>query len=227
MKKIISCKVFEPYIKRIQAETGTVFDVQWIDIKQHDNPKQLSAMIQSEVDNIVSADEILILYGLCGNALIEIVSRSIPLTILKVHDCCTVLMGSKERYSTFFADRLSQVWSCESYSLDKNENYLKLTNDYLRYVKDYGEDNADYILEMLTPKKTEKSVYITFDSKADQLNICKLDSKGTEVINGDLKMLRNILNDEDKKDTLRLYPNEKLEALYDLSEVITKVTLIK
>jgi len=218
-RKIISCAIFKPYIEVIEKTYDVFFDVQYLDIKQHDDPKKLNQLLQNEINQIKNVDEILLLYGLCGNSILNLKTMNIPVRILKVHDCAMVLAGSKSRYKQLFSQNLSQAYACASYnSLDSYNNY-KTSLEYLRLVNKYGQENADYVLQVLYQPKSEHIFYFNFNLEEDKTEIEKYDRKKLKIIDGNLTMLENVLLMKDLKDTELLIINSSIEPIYDLEEV--------
>lgn len=214
MKKIISCEVYRPYIERLVQQYNMKLDIEYLEIKQHDNPEKLNKLLKKKIDENKSYNDIYLLYGVCGNAIIGLKSKTTRLHIIKVHDCMSVLLGGKEKYKKIFEQNPSQKWACESYgfSEDKEKNYKK-------YVELYGEENAKYLLEVLD-SHGDKLIYLDFGSKRDKDNIDAL-SKIREliVIEGKTDMLERILF-EKEKEILMLQPGEEVELIYDMDEVM-------
>jgi hypothetical protein len=218
-RKIISCAIFEPYVSLIANHHRTQFDVKYLEIKQHDNPERLNELLQHEIDMIVDGEEILLLYGLCGNSILNLKARHIPIRILKVHDCAMVLSGSRDRYKKLFAKNLSQAYACVSYDSMESYQNFKMSLEYLRLVNEYGKDNADYVLETLYRPKSDTIFYFDFHLPNDQVQKEKYDKSRLEVFEGSLKMLENILLDRDMSDTECLCQGEKIYPIYDLDQV--------
>ncbi len=218
-RKIISCAIFKPYIELIEVQNNLFFDVEYLDIKQHDKPKQLNALLQEKINEIKAVDEILLLYGLCGNAILNLVANDIPVRILKVHDCAMVLSGTRERYKKLFSNNLSQAYACASYNSLDSYHIYKASLKYLRLVEQYGQDNADYVLETMYLPKSDTIFYFNYDLKEDEKEIKKYDPSKLKVMNGQLTMLKDVLLNRDYKDTELLKTNEYIDPIYDLEDV--------
>ena len=82
---------------------------------------------------------------------VGVTSRRIPLIIPRSHDCITMLLGSRERYREIF-DRYSGgiYW----YSAGWIEQFKTAGRGYdeqakyMEYVEKYGEENAEYLIEV-------------------------------------------------------------------------------
>jgi hypothetical protein len=217
-KAIISCAVFEPYLKQLLRNRDDIASVVFLEVKQHNHSEQLALLLQQDIDRIRDVDEILVMYGLCGNAILPLKSNGIPIRLLKVHDCGMVLAGSRNRYKELFAHRLSQSYACAAYDvLESSENY-RMSLEYLRIKQEYGEDNAEYILETLHKPKNETTVYFDFGLTEDQAFLNKHVGRPLEVVSGGWGMMRDFIDGKDN-DAVVLKENEELFAIYDLDEV--------
>jgi hypothetical protein len=98
-------------------------------------------------------------YGLCGKATAGLTARDVPLVIPRAHDCITLFLGSRERYQDQFENFPGTYW----YALDYIErddgsggslalgagSETELNTVYDEYVRKYGQDNADYLMEVM------------------------------------------------------------------------------
>jgi hypothetical protein len=217
-KALISCAVFEPYLKFLLKGRTDIQSVVFLEVKQHNHPEQLGVLLQEEINKISDVDEILVMYGLCGNAILPLKSRGIPVRLLKMHDCGMAFSGSRQRYKQLFAHRLSQSYACAAYDvLDSAENY-RMSLEYLRIKQEYGEENAEYVLEMLHKPKNETTVYFDFGLGEDQDFLKKNTGRPLEVVSGGWQMMQDFIDGKDG-DAVVLRDNEDLFAIYDLDEV--------
>lgn len=219
-RKIICCSVFRPYIEKLKEKYQVALDIEYLEVKLHNEPQKLFHEIQSRIDQIRGVDEILVMYGLCGNATTDLRARNCPVTLLKVHDCFSILLGGKQRFIDLFSDRLSTGWNSASYRLDEF-GYNKTSQEYLNYVEDFGEENADYLMETLYSNHGQK-IYLDFSLDEDKENLKK--DHQFEVISGSYVQIEEIVfkNNRTNNHTLTLYPNEKIKLEYDLVEVFNK-----
>lgn len=217
-KAIISCAVFEPYLKILLNNRDDIQSVVYLEVKQHNHPEQLAILLQENINKVCDVDEILVMYGLCGNAILPLKSNGIPIRLLKVHDCGMVLAGNRQRYKELFGHRLSQSYACAAYDvLDSSENY-RMSLEYLRIKQEYGEDNAEYILETLHKPKNETTVFFDFELKEDHEFLRKNAGRPLEVVRGGWQMMQDFIDGKDA-DSVVLHENEELFAIYDLDDV--------
>ncbi len=180
MIKIIACEVFKPYIELL----GIHEDIEYLEIESHNDPHKLSKMIQKKIDESQNDSKILLIYGLCGNALLDIQARKTPVYIVKVHDCLSILLGSKERFMALFQDRFSAGWSYYlkslfnppkdiyvSFQMDKEKTYEKKYKEVIQgdlsFLKDILDMNSQELLEI---KKDDVIIY-------DEKEILKKETK--------------------------------------------------
>lgn len=164
---LIGCEVLFRECCLAAARSSAVIDLLMLPQGLHTVPDDLRARLQGEIDrleangpayvpyeklNVVTPpayDAILIGYALCSNGVVGITSRRTPLIIPRGHDCVTLLLGSKERYQAYFDTHRGIYW----YSSGWIERTLQPGRErydllYRHYVETYGEDNAEYLMEM-------------------------------------------------------------------------------
>ena len=218
-RKIIACDVFKPYLEYLNAST-THGDIDYLEIKQHNHPDQLAKKIQAKIDLIKDVDEILLLYGLCGNAILPLRARSIPIRVLRVHDCGAVLLGSNEAYRRRFEGNPLKRYHCLSYGDNQEEYFARTSPEYKRIADDYGEDNADYVFKMLYQKNTKPVTYIKLGLPGEDEQIAKQDKDYYSVIDGNLDMLIKMLNGDDEAVQVTLHPGEHFVGVYDYVTIL-------
>jgi hypothetical protein len=94
-------------------------------------------------------DHIVLVYGLCSRGIEGVHTCRCRMAIARAHDCITLLLGSKEHYAEYLRQFPGTYW----YSVGWNRCHVppgKERVETLRrqYVEQYGEDNADYLMEM-------------------------------------------------------------------------------
>ncbi|MCL2059390.1 MAG: DUF1638 domain-containing protein [Oscillospiraceae bacterium] len=182
--KLICCDVLFRMACRAAARSKNVIDIDFTLLQSHTYPDQLRDEIQGLIDKADAYgayEAILLGYGLCGNSTAGLVARGLPLVIPRAHDCCTLFLGSREKFVECFGERLSAQWSSHGY-LERNHEHkggtdinksLGLDKGYADLVEQYGEENAEYIWETLHPARSvgkEERIYIDvapFDGPED------------------------------------------------------------
>ena len=117
--KLISCNVFLREACWAIAHSPHVVDPEFFELGLHQQPDSLRETLQERIDaterSAKEYDAILLLYGLCGNATIGLSAGRIPLVIPRAHDCCTILLGSKQRFQEHFGENPSQPFGSVGY----------------------------------------------------------------------------------------------------------------
>ena len=153
---LIGCRVLMRELYLLCARSPHSVVIHWMNTELHSAPQQkLRPALQAEIDRIEESgeesDAILLGYGLCSMGTAGLVSRKIPLIIPRAHDCITLLLGSRDRYSELF-DRYSggiywyspgwiEQFKTPGRGYDEQARYME-------YVEKYGEDNAEYLIEV-------------------------------------------------------------------------------
>jgi len=135
------------------ARSKNVVDVVLMEQGLHDEPDRLRTEVQKALDNTLDIqgrayDASLLGYGLCSNGIVGL-SAKIPIIIPRGHDCITLLLGSKDKYKEYFDSHRGVYWYSpgwiESGKQPSKERYEKLLEEY---KEKYGEDNAQYLMEV-------------------------------------------------------------------------------
>ena len=240
--KLIACNVFQREACHCLARTPHVVDVEFTELGEHVHSATLRNAIQARIDAAAASgkpyDAVLLLYGICGNATVGITARNIPLVIPRAHDCCGILLGSRETFKTHFADNPSMPFSSSSY-LERGDYYLRVEEEgsrmhygdaFAAYVEQYGEENAKYIWETMHPPHPDisrKAVFIeipetahlgyarTFKARAEA------DGKEFVCLSGSLRIVEKLISGDWTDDEfLVLQPGQKCVGVYDWDEII-------
>jgi len=151
--QFIVCKVLQREAYLCASRSIHVVDVVVMPQGLHNQPDRLRDEVQKALTRMADAhgrpyDASLLGYGLCSNGVAGI-QCGIPLVIPRAHDCITLLLGSKESYKQYFDTHQGIYW----YSAGWIENNLQPGRErreqtYREYFEKYGEDNAEYLMEM-------------------------------------------------------------------------------
>src|SRR5690554_3877986 len=160
--RLIACEVLTREICYIVSRAPHTVDLEFTPKAAHENSNYLRGVIQDKIkqaDNERKYDAILLGYGLCGNATAGLEADRTKLVIPRAHDCCTLFLGSKERFKKHFSKNPSLAFSSTGYC-ERGDSFLReadnrrtlgLDKGYEEYVEKYGEENAKYLWETLNP----------------------------------------------------------------------------
>ena len=238
---LVCCEVFLREVSALVSRSrNSIFPV-FTELGAHEQSARLHHRIQSAIDEAEGKgyDFILLGYGLCGNALNNIHARSRPVIAIRAHDCCTVLLGSRQRFKEVFGSELSSSWSSAGY-LERGNDYIHRTDTgkllgldrgYEDFVKEYGEENARYIWETLHPEEQSKALVFIDNTETAALGYreacerkAREDGRAFTCIKGDIRLLEALIEgDWNHDEFLRIEPGNKINAIYDEQIIIESV----
>ena len=235
----LACEVLARPLYLGAARSAHIVDIKLIQRGLHNQPANLRSVLQAEVDAASEKpyDAIVLGYGLCGQATAGLVARKLPLVIPKAHDCITLFLGSRARYQEQFEDFPGTYWYAQDYierddgsggslalgsGLDTNVDEV-----YAEYVEKYGQDNADYLMEVMGAWKQhyKRAAYIDLGIGDGSEVAAKAQEQAArrgwnyDRVEGDMVLLRRLLEGDWENDFLILQPGQKLSMTYD-DEVI-------
>jgi hypothetical protein len=157
--KLIACEVFTREVSAATAQSEHVFDSIYLPFGLHSYPDDLRKRLQVEIDATEGQgyDYIVLGYGLCSRGVADLVARSIPVVVTRAHDCITLFLGSRSKYSAEFSNHPGTYYYSSGWIergdgdveqgmiSDKKERQYK--EKYEEYVEKYGEDNAKFLIE--------------------------------------------------------------------------------
>jgi hypothetical protein len=243
MIKFICCDVFARIACDLASKSPHIVDLEFVPMLTHNEPEKLKNIIKGIIDKSTnesgrSYDAVLLGYGLCGNSVTGL-SCPVPMVIPRAHDCCTIFMGSKDKFLASFGGILSARWSstgyyerCHCFRQTQNEpNQLalyKTTAEYMGYVEKYGEENAEYIWETMNPGiETDEAVYIKIDgyeyssAYENYSNEIKNAGKELKTVEGDISLLKTLIDGEwDDERLLVVPPGKTIIGIYDMQRVM-------
>lgn len=161
--KLISCEVLFREMCYLAARSPHQVDVEFLPKGLHDlGGAPMSRRIQEVIDRAdPEIHEVILLgYALCGNGVLGLEAKRIPLVVPRAHDCIALLMGSRERYQEYF-DANPGVYFRSPGWLERGENLEQLSMEETKkrsaaghsldaLIAKYGEDNGRYLWEQFT-----------------------------------------------------------------------------
>jgi hypothetical protein len=227
----VACDVVARPVYLCAARSPHVVDLRLFERGLHNDPRSLRDRLQDAIDEAPPLAEAIVLgYGLCGGATAGLVARDRPVVLPRAHDCITLFLGARERYAEEHA-RVSTYW----YVADQLERTggsiagvggLAIGSDTdaqveatrAEYVERYGEDNADYLMEVLGGWRAHYgraafvSMGVADEGPAEDAARAEAERRGWafERIEGSLVLLRRLLDGDWGDEMLVLQPGEQL-----------------
>ena len=103
--RVIACEVLAREVYHAAARAEGVVDVALLTQGLHDlGAERMRARLQEEIDSTDPDryDAVALGYALCSRGAEGLVARGIPIAVPRAHDCITLLLGSRERYTREF-----------------------------------------------------------------------------------------------------------------------------
>jgi hypothetical protein len=236
--KVIACDVLNREISYLSSLSKCYVDVIYLNQGLHNTPDILREKLQEQVDlahtgfpyNYFGAapdyDYIILGYGLCSNGIVGISSERIPLVIPRGHDCITLLLGSKKVYKDYFDRHCGTYWYSRGWierSIQPGEERFKgIYNDY---VLKYGEDNAEYLMDMEQGwmKEYNQATFVEWDClnnseyyKDYSKNCAEFLKWNYDELKGNRSLLEKIMNGIfDDNEALVVPPGKRIISSYD------------
>jgi hypothetical protein len=220
----LTCSALARSVYAVAADSQPIISVRLFDQGLHNVPKNLRARLQAEINAIPagSCDAILLAYGTCGLATVGLQSHSIPLVIPRAHDCITLYLGSRQRYSEEFDADPGTYWYSQDY-LERNPDSsvalgaasIQISEAvYQQYVAKYGQENADYLMEVMGEwgKHYNRAVYIDTGlqggAQYERIAREQAERRGWrfERREGDRRLLHMLINGEWSEDEFLIVP---------------------
>ncbi len=230
------CAAFARPIDLYAAQSPHLVDVELFRIGLHTHPADLRQKLQGAIDAVpadAGYDAVVLAYGLCGKATAGLTAKNAPLVIPRAHDCITLFLGSRERYTKEFDRCPGTYWYALDYveRRDGTGTALSLgagvdTNSpsvYEEYVEKYGKSNADYLMEVMGAWKEhyQRAAFIDLgvgDSthvEAQARDEAERRGWTFERTTGDLVLLRRLLTGDWDLDFLVLQPHQQVAMTHN------------
>jgi hypothetical protein len=234
--KAISCSVFARLVYLQAARSPHIIDVELVDQGLHDNARQLRTELQRQIDAVDARtyQAIVLAFGLCNRSLEGLQARDVPIAVPRAHDCITVYLGSRDRYEAEFAATPGTYYYSDDYLERQSVSGLKgnriamgvgtgIENDYEALVAKYGEDNAQYLLEVMGAwhQHYQRAAYIEMGSGANgNYRSQAREDAGKygwrfEQLVGNITLVRRLLAAEWDDDFLVVQPGQHIVATHD------------
>lgn len=235
--KLISCEVLARQVYYVAALSPHVIDIELVSKGLHAEPDVLRADLQRRIDETEMGvyDAILLGYGLCSNSIAGLSSAHTPLIVPRAHDCITLFLGSAERYGIEFRECPGTYWYVPDYmernsddgrriSLGSDSDETAVQKTYEEYVEKYGQDNADYLMEIMGAWRQHysRAAYIENhdmplpDYTQEVRDLAARRGWTYQQMNGSLSVIRALLDGPwDEARFLRIEPKNMIVATYD------------
>jgi len=136
--KLFCCKTMLDEVEAIRPDQ---LAVEYLEYALHRNPDQLREELQKRIDSESDADVLVFVYGLCSRGLDGLKAGEKTLVIPRVHDCISLLLGSRQRYEEEFGADPGTYYLSKGWIDQQADPY----REYEENKAKYGEENAKWI----------------------------------------------------------------------------------
>jgi hypothetical protein len=225
--KLIACEVMYREFCHAVASAPHMVDVEFAPKGLHDlGAEPMRDRLQALVDAVPAEpyDAVLLGYALCNNGLVGLTARHAPLVVPRAHDCITLFMGSRDRYSEYFyahpgvyfttsgwIERGSVAGDLASQTVQRRTG---MDSTYEELVAKYGEENAAYLAATLCDTLRNYSAYtyirmgIEPDNRFETRTRDDAAQRGwrVETIEGDLRLFAGLVSGQWNEDDFLVVP---------------------
>jgi hypothetical protein len=230
--KFVTCKVIQREAYLCASRSKNIVDIVLMPQGLHDTPDILRSEVQKELDKTADGtgkpyDAILLGYCLCSNGITGLHS-DIPIVVSRGHDCMTLLLGSRHRYQEYFDTHKGIYWYSIGWIEQCNvpmPGKERFETILAQYTEKYGNDNAQYLMEMEQSwiKEYKRAVFIDWglpgsENAKNYTKECAdyLGWEYDEIAGSDKLMQRLIEGDWNDEDFLVVPPGQTIRD--DLTE---------
>ncbi|MBZ4687083.1 MAG: hypothetical protein PWQ96_1729 [Clostridia bacterium] len=216
MKNIaVACHTLKDEVELVAKDLQVSYPIIWVDSGLHNVPKKLKETLQNQIDKIANVDNIVLLFGSCGNSLLGITSSNARLVFPKVDDCISLFLGGNEQRRVM--DR-----EAPSYYLTKGyfESETSIWTEYSYCVKKYGPQKTKIIFDKLLNKYEKLRVIDTGAYEPEEimestLKMARVLGLDHETITGSLRIIYKAFKGEWDEEFVIVEPGQSI-SLFDL-----------
>ncbi len=118
-------------------------DCEFLEYGLHNTPDILHQELQRKIEEASEYETLLFGYGLCSNGVTGLRSKRHTMIIPRVHDCISLLLGSRKQYDSEFDKNPGTYYLSKGWIRQKGDPL----SSYLRYLEKYGEETANYVMQ--------------------------------------------------------------------------------
>lgn len=195
MKRIIiACEVFRRELEHLSQKMQNPPQIKFMKQGLHETPDILRKEVQKlvdEIENELAPESISLAYGFCGKGLSGVRTKKATLILPKVHDCIPLLQGTGPEKGLRPEKFLNTYWGSDGWVKYSQLAFIKEREArYKKYVEEYGQDSADYLLEAEESWKAHYTDYVMI--KWDETFSDELDKNGRYIAK-DMKLPYSVM----------------------------------
>jgi hypothetical protein len=149
--KILACAVV---IEELRSRLPPDIECEILDFGLHRTPDKLKIGLQEAIDRSEGYETIVLAFGLCGQAVLGLHSKSATLVIPRADDCIAVFLGSREVYLKQQRENPGSLFLSKGWIEGRIDDSATPPNmpHYETMVERYGEQRANRMQELYREK---------------------------------------------------------------------------
>lgn len=201
--KIFACRTLED---EINAVSNGSTECEFLEYGLHNTPDKLHQELQKKIDDDSEHDVILLGYGLCSKGTAGLSSNRHTLVVPRVHDCISLLLGSREYYQQEFFKCPGTYYLSTGWIRQKGDPL----SSYERYCAKYGEKKARMFMEIeyVNYKRVAFIQTVGADKEEIEYSLKAASFLGLDhaVLQGSLSYMQKLINGEWNEEFLVIQP---------------------
>lgn len=141
---VIACNALRDEINLVINKLQVKYPIIWVDAGLHNHPNKLKDQLQKLINSIDNVDNILLMFGNCGNSVLNLKSEKASIILPRADDCISMLLGGNENKAA-----LDQKGT--SYYLTKSylNSGASMWTEYLSCIDKYGPEKSLMIFKTM------------------------------------------------------------------------------
>lgn len=211
----IACQTIHGEIMQAVQSVKSEYPIIWLESGLHNTPKKLNCRLQAEIEKLDNVNNILLVFGYCGNALLDLVSLKAKLIFPKVDDCISLLLGGNTKKNLLNKEAAAYYLTRGWLSYENN-----IWDEFTHCVNRFGYDKAQNIFKIILNNYVNLNV---IDTGADDLTeLLELTDRIAselglqhQIVPGTLKILQKAFSGRWDEDFAVIEPGKVIDY-YDL-----------
>jgi hypothetical protein len=200
--KLIACEIMFREICAVVAGSPHRIDLEFLPKGLHDIGKVRMSKRLYETISMVNEDDydaILLAYGLCNGGIVGFSVNKIPMVVPRAHDCITLFLGSRQWYQEYFFANGGTYFKTTGW-MERGES-LNQSLEMMPYYKKLA-----FIETGIEPNDS-------FERRT--IEQAKERNWDFEKLQGNMTLLRRLVNGDWDDDFLIVPPGKKIRFSYD------------
>ncbi len=190
---ILACSTLRQELELVMKRISCKYPVEWVDSGLHIWPDKLKIEVQKKLQDIHPRyTTVLLLFGFCGNSMIDIEAGNRTLVLPLAADCIPIFLGSNSNREKAGID--TYFYTAGYLNYESN-----MVSEFKYAIQKYGKKRASYFIKAMMAHYKRLAVIDTgaFDVEEviDKIKDLSLELDiPTVILEGNLIMIENLLS---------------------------------